>query len=180
MPEMVLQRETNGVVTLVLNRPDKLNAFADDMREQLLAAIERTGRSGARVMVITGAGRAFCSGGDVRNMVALKERDELYQIHAGGLKIIRNGTDTWKAEALFHLPSRLKAGSYDVTLWIVQDGVVVRERHAVFEAKLEGAPAFLNALARQHAVLYGIVAAVVAMAAGFFIGFVFHRGDGHH
>ena len=76
MSDLVLYRAEEGVVTITLNRPDKLNAFGDDMREQLIAALDRVRRdSEARVLVITGAGRAFCAGGDVHHMLGLKKRD---------------------------------------------------------------------------------------------------------
>jgi len=113
-----------------------------------------------------------------KQFVALKERDELYRLYPGGLKISRDGTGFQEAEGGFHLPSRLKAGSYKMTLWIVQDGRVTQQRNAVFEVKLKGVPAFLDELARHHSVLYGIFAAVIAMAAGLFIGLIFHHGDG--
>src|SRR5437588_13821 len=64
------------VRTITLNRPEKLNAFADTMREELLDALrEAEGDSTCRVVVITGAGRAFCSGGDLEFMRDL-QRDQ--------------------------------------------------------------------------------------------------------
>ena len=64
-----------GVARITLDRPDKLNAFAGDLREQLVAALDRVAAAaGVNVLVVTGAGRAFCSGGDVRHMVELKCR----------------------------------------------------------------------------------------------------------
>jgi 2-(1,2-epoxy-1,2-dihydrophenyl)acetyl-CoA isomerase len=58
-----------GVATVTLNRPERLNAIGADMREQLHAALERLEHdAAARVVVITGAGRAFSSGGDVKEM----------------------------------------------------------------------------------------------------------------
>lgn len=75
MPDLILLEEANGVASVTLNRPDRLNAFADDMREQLGAALDQVAHfPGARVLLLTGAGRAFCSGGDVRHMVDLKQR----------------------------------------------------------------------------------------------------------
>jgi 2-(1,2-epoxy-1,2-dihydrophenyl)acetyl-CoA isomerase len=65
---------TAGVATVTLNRPEKLNAFSGTMREELLAAL-RSCESGdaVRAVVITGAGRAFCAGGDVEYMSALQK-----------------------------------------------------------------------------------------------------------
>lgn len=75
MSDLVLLDVRDGVATLTLNRPEKLNAFAADMRERLGEALDRVASDpGARVLVVTGAGRAFCAGGDVGHMVKLKER----------------------------------------------------------------------------------------------------------
>jgi 2-(1,2-epoxy-1,2-dihydrophenyl)acetyl-CoA isomerase len=73
MSELVLFTVKDRIATITLNRPDKLNAFAADMRERLVAALDRVAESDARVLVLTGAGRAFCSGGDVQHMVRLAE-----------------------------------------------------------------------------------------------------------
>ncbi|CAG9232881.1 Putative enoyl-CoA hydratase/isomerase family protein [Paraburkholderia sabiae] len=56
----------NGIATITLNRPEKLNAFTDAMQESWLDALEecRTNRD-VRVIVMTGTGRAFTTGGDV-------------------------------------------------------------------------------------------------------------------
>ena len=60
----------NGVGTIQLNRPEKLNAIGALTRGQLAEAIKQVERDDAvRVVVLTGAGRAFCSGADVTEMV---------------------------------------------------------------------------------------------------------------
>jgi len=64
----------NHITTITLNRPEKLNAFAGTMREDLLHAL-RTATG--RVVVITGAGRAFCAGGDVEYMSELQKRGDV-------------------------------------------------------------------------------------------------------
>ena len=72
MGQLVLLAESGGVATLVLNRPEKLNAFGDDMREQLVAALDTAAaHGGIGALIITGAGRAFCAGGDVQHMVEI-------------------------------------------------------------------------------------------------------------
>lgn len=66
------------VATITLDRPDRLNAFAGSMREELLAALERCESDDAiRVVVITGAGRAFCAGGDVDYMAGLQQSGDV-------------------------------------------------------------------------------------------------------
>jgi enoyl-CoA hydratase/carnithine racemase len=65
------------VATLTLNRPERLNALGDTLREDLLDAILKCGADdGVGAIVITGAGRGFCSGGDVKSM---SERDQAGQ-----------------------------------------------------------------------------------------------------
>src|SRR5437764_8154126 len=72
---LMIDSETkDAVTTITLNRPDKLNAFAGTMREDLLAALRD---AGGRVVVITGAGRAFCAGGDVENMARLQKAGDV-------------------------------------------------------------------------------------------------------
>src|ERR687897_2313989 len=67
-----------GVVTITLNRPEKLNAFAGHMRRDLAEALEHAGGERAvRVVVITGAGRGFCAGADVKFMDELMRRDDV-------------------------------------------------------------------------------------------------------
>ena len=56
----------DGIVTVTLNRPERLNAVTGQMIDELIAAIDRfDADDGARVMVVTGAGRAFCAGADL-------------------------------------------------------------------------------------------------------------------
>ncbi len=67
----------NGIATVTLDRPEKLNAFAGHMRRDLAETLEHAGADPAvRVVVITGAGRAFCTGADVKYMNELMERDD--------------------------------------------------------------------------------------------------------
>jgi len=63
----LLGEVADGVATLTLNRPDALNALNSQLRRELLAAIKAAARDeGTRAVVITGAGRGFCAGADLR------------------------------------------------------------------------------------------------------------------
>lgn len=53
------------VATITLNRPDKLNSFTSAMHTEIAAALDEVAASSARVLVITGEGRAFCAGQDL-------------------------------------------------------------------------------------------------------------------
>lgn len=57
---------SEGILTLTLNRPDKLNAFTGQMGQELGAALDRADADDAvRVIIVTGAGRGFCAGADI-------------------------------------------------------------------------------------------------------------------
>ncbi|HLB44495.1 MAG TPA: enoyl-CoA hydratase-related protein [Candidatus Limnocylindrales bacterium] len=65
--ETVQRAAAEGVLTLTLNRPDALNAFTVEMKEALLAALKDAARDkSVRVVIITGAGRAFSAGQDLK------------------------------------------------------------------------------------------------------------------
>ncbi|HSV35012.1 MAG TPA: enoyl-CoA hydratase-related protein [Ramlibacter sp.] len=67
MSDILSERTEGGVVTLTLNRPDALNAFSYAMYEELIGILEGLRHdAGARVVILTGAGRAFCAGHDLR------------------------------------------------------------------------------------------------------------------
>src|SRR6266550_4502867 len=77
MYEQIDITEDGGITTITLNRPEKLNALAGHMRRDLAEALEAAGSDRTvNVVVITGVGRAFCSGGDVAAMADLIERQD--------------------------------------------------------------------------------------------------------
>ena len=69
MPFETIQIDVaDGVQTVTLNRPDKLNAFTPQMMRDLLVAFDRSDRDDAvRAVIVTGAGRGFCAGADLSN-----------------------------------------------------------------------------------------------------------------
>jgi len=71
MTDQLIETIEDGVATLTLNRPEARNALTDEMQAALQEAIPRlAGDRSVRVVVITGAGRAFCAGGDVKGFAA--------------------------------------------------------------------------------------------------------------
>src|SRR5437588_8198192 len=75
--EHIKVNETGGIVTITLNRPDRLNASVGHMRRDLAEGLEEAGSDPhVRVVVITGEGRGFCAGGDVHFMAELVERSD--------------------------------------------------------------------------------------------------------
>lgn len=84
--ETLLWAVADGVATLTLNRPAVLNALNLELKAALAQAINDAGSRGdVRAVVITGAGRAFCSGGDIKEMdparSAAETRTRLLALH---------------------------------------------------------------------------------------------------
>src|ERR1700688_2847774 len=63
-----------GVATITLNRPEKRNAISFELIDDLVRALSEVAKSDAIVLIITGAGKAFCSGLDLDNLKALLGR----------------------------------------------------------------------------------------------------------
>jgi len=75
MPYNTIQLSIDsGVATLTLNRPDKRNAISYELIDDLLAGLQEVSNSPALVLIVTGAGKAFCSGMDLENLKALTGR----------------------------------------------------------------------------------------------------------
>jgi 2-(1,2-epoxy-1,2-dihydrophenyl)acetyl-CoA isomerase len=89
--ECLLIEKSNGVATITLNRPDVFNAFNDTISYEMQEALKLMDRDKeVRVVVLTGAGKAFCSGQDLK---AIKEvagkRDLSESLHKRYNPIIR-------------------------------------------------------------------------------------------
>jgi 2-(1,2-epoxy-1,2-dihydrophenyl)acetyl-CoA isomerase len=76
MTYQTIQSEMHDqVCVLTLNRPDRLNALTVEVATELEQAIKESATNGARAIVLTGAGRAFCAGGDIREMQEIAARE---------------------------------------------------------------------------------------------------------
>ena len=68
MEAFILSAVEQGVMTITLNRPDRLNSFNDLMHQQLAECLKQAERDdGVRCLLITGAGRGFCAGQDLND-----------------------------------------------------------------------------------------------------------------
>jgi 2-(1,2-epoxy-1,2-dihydrophenyl)acetyl-CoA isomerase len=70
MPPTILFEFKDNIARLTLNRPDKLNSFNEAMHLEVREALNQVKANGARVLLITGAGRAFCAGQDLSDRQA--------------------------------------------------------------------------------------------------------------
>ncbi len=72
----VQYREDQGLATITLNRPDKRNAISYELIDDLMAALKQAAESPAQIVILTGAGKAFCAGMDLDNLKQLIGRTQ--------------------------------------------------------------------------------------------------------
>jgi len=76
--ETLLYDVQDGIATITLHRPEKMNAFTGQMRDDLIAAFDATdGDDAVRAVIVTGAGRAFCAGADLSEGANTFDYDKL-------------------------------------------------------------------------------------------------------
>lgn len=115
-----------------------------------------------------------------KEFIKLKKGEKLYANTPGAIHYgaIENGMKSVKAELA--IPSRMQKGSYTVELFAVEGKQVVGSLSEEMEIKQVGFPAQLSGLAFDHALAHGIMAVVIALAAGLFIGTIFKDKGGAH
>jgi 2-(1,2-epoxy-1,2-dihydrophenyl)acetyl-CoA isomerase len=75
--DQILYDLTDHIVTITLNRPEVMNALGGAMREELFARLQQAESDpAARCVIITGAGDAFCAGGDIASMVEMQANND--------------------------------------------------------------------------------------------------------
>lgn len=71
----LIENIENGIATLTFNRPERLNALSTPIMQGLLDGLPQlAGDPAVKVVILTGAGRAFCAGGDVKDMAKAAAR----------------------------------------------------------------------------------------------------------
>lgn len=92
--EPVLLHQEGSIATLTMNRPEKLNALDEELRAGLVEKFARVAReTSVRVVVLTGAGRGFSTGGDIRKMAELKKSHQSVAFRSfleGGHELVRS------------------------------------------------------------------------------------------
>ena len=95
--ELIELQIQSGIATVCLNRPEKRNALNDELRSQLIAALERVAADQeVRALILTGKGKGFCAGGD---LAAMEQR-----MHAPAGEVGFNG---WRRQQRVHYTQSL-------------------------------------------------------------------------
>jgi 2-(1,2-epoxy-1,2-dihydrophenyl)acetyl-CoA isomerase len=90
MSDTVILEVQDGVATLTLNRPDVFNAFNDELSFAVQDALKQIAKDdSARVVILTGAGKAFCSGQDLKDIAGKTDRSLSDSLHKRYNPIIR-------------------------------------------------------------------------------------------
>jgi enoyl-CoA hydratase/carnithine racemase len=92
MFETILYDVTDGIATITLNRPDRLNAFNGTMSKEIIAAFDLTDADDdVRAVIVTGSGRGFCAGADLGAGAATFD----YATRDGRGPVMADGTIDW-------------------------------------------------------------------------------------
>jgi uncharacterized protein (TIGR02186 family) len=115
-----------------------------------------------------------------KEFLKLKESEGLYAIEAGGVRYgeTESGDRTFKA--VLEIPPRLSPGKYSVEAFSVKDGSVAARTKADLQVNQVGLPALISTLAFNRGALYGLLATIIAIAAGLLIGVIFKGEKGAH
>jgi hypothetical protein len=110
-----------------------------------------------------------------KEFLELKEGRGLYARFPGAVKLVAAGGGRTRAQATFPINTRISPGTYRIRLSAVKDQQVVQRTQAFWQVDMAGSPAFLNFLAIQRPVLYGLLALGLAAAVGFLSGVLFKQ-----
>jgi uncharacterized protein (TIGR02186 family) len=104
-------------------------------------------------------------------LVRNKQRSGLYTTAPGTVSFL--GSRLFRTRVA--LPANVPTGNYDVTVLLVADGEIIERSSSVLDVRKVGLEAKITEFAFQQAPLYGAIAVVIALIAGWFAGFVFRK-----
>lgn len=109
-------------------------------------------------------------------LVQLKQEEELYEIkETGQFEIQEDGLFRYH----FNFPPAAKPGTYHVESYLIKNKKLVGYSKDTIQIEKVGLVAFVANSSKEHPVVYGICAVVIALGAGLLVGFIF-KGGGHH
>ena len=112
-------------------------------------------------------------------LIRLKEDEGLYGVFPSSLRTTTRSEGEQTVQGQIMAPSNIAPGTYEVMLSVFNDGKLLERRTTQFSVRMAGLTAILVSLAHHHAIVYGLLALVIAIATGFAMGLLF-KGKGAH
>ena len=109
-------------------------------------------------------------------LIKLKQQDGLYRESTRGITVADNGSFT----ANMPIPSRMSPGAYTLEVFALRNGSIAGSASAPVTVRLVGMPAWIDHMARDNSLLYGILSTLIAILGGLAIGIVFQSRGGAH
>ena len=116
----------------------------------------------------------------LEEFIRLKTKQGLYSKTSDGISYGPEKDGLKSYEATISIPSSMQQGDYTVDVAVVQDGTLLATTSKALPLKQTGLPEKISKMAYGHALMYGIMAVVIALMAGLFMGIVFKDQGGAH
>ncbi len=111
-----------------------------------------------------------------KGLVQLKEEEELYSIDESGTLGFK---DDKSFQHTFRFPPAAKPGTYNVDSYLIKDKKLVGHSRDTIQIEKVGLVKFVANASKEHPIIYGLCAVIIALGAGLLVGFIF-KGGGHH
>jgi len=128
-----------------------------------------------RRMQITVEGSPLPASVATENYHTLKVEEGIYQTHIGAIEFAGAEGSTRTYQVSFDWPKLAPPGDYEVSAYECRDGIIISESEAQLPVRLTGSAAEIRGLAMNRSALYGALAVLFALAAGFLIDFLGQR-----
>ncbi len=162
VPNVYMLYSSKGIVELGKSNPDKWKQlgigyqFLKNQMEIKSAPAERDNLAG--------------------EFIKLKRHQGLYNFHPGEISFGQKTGSEKSFKANVKIPSLIPTGEFRVQVLEIQNGTVTGDAIDILKVKEDGVPSMMSSLAFNHSLLYGILAVLVAFAAGLLMDFLFGTG----
>jgi uncharacterized protein (TIGR02186 family) len=119
------------------------------------------------------------SGALFKEFLKLKKQEGLYAFHGGEIRYSQEKEREKSYEATLSIPAKIPPGKYEVRVSAINGGYVVGAASEYLVVKAVGIPAYLSSFSLNHGMLYGVLAVLIAIAAGLLMDVLF-GSKGHH
>lgn len=115
-----------------------------------------------------------------QEFLKLKKKESVYAEYPGSLTYTDNDAGTRQFTVTLQVPPRMSPDAYSIDVFAVQEDQVIGQAGDVLQVKMVSFPEMISKLAYQRSLLYGVLAVLVAVAAGLLMGVLFRDKGGAH